>query len=441
MIPSLNLMALNAKGDADSKDTVRVKKESSDDEIEDEFIISDDSSDVVDVKEEPKPVEAPKSSEIRKKKRDYGAPDPRMYLKPSQIQKLQKQKGEDFSSQQKEPISARKHSKTESKIPEKKEIPKKKPISTFAGRTTAQDTNDNQEKRRIGVTTTAAAKQTTAKATKDHVNSKYVKETTEAVARAIKKASDATTPATTKSPVKTVKSPANTHTATAENKEIKETKKVPKLGIPPSCYDRPPSSRRRIEDTAVPSTTRDAATARVARKPAAGNGEVPSTSRKPAAARATPSDLDKRKDDSRIPATARTRKPVPITNEIDPMKESIRLRKESAKLFGDEFNEDLKDDHEWSELVEKENKLMINIKAGEIFDNSILNLYNEGSSKVVAKEGEDPFDVAMKELDAGFDAIHKQSMAEKELLEERALLLEQIRAGLVSDLDYVSAEK
>ena len=171
---------------------------------------------------------------------------------------------------------------------------------------------------------------------------------------------------------------------------------------------------------------------------------IPATSRRPGVSRMA-DDLNKKKDTAyRAPATARTKRPEPVVSEIDPMAESIRLRKESSKLFGYEFEEEPKSEIKWlDDLEEKEKLLMMNVKAGRLYDDSILNIFEEGSSRVVQKDGDDPFDVAMQMLDAGFEAIHKQSMAEKKLLDERARLLEQIRAELMIDrtAEYTSHEK
>lgn len=167
-----------------------------------------------------------------------------------------------------------------------------------------------------------------------------------------------------------------------------------------------------------------------------GKSEVPATSRVPAKTTAKASKPETR------PQTARTEKPKPIkpSSNLSVLEESILLRKQCAKDFCDEIGEaDVEIEEsgktgiDWLDyMAENEAKLMLNFDAQKVQEDSMLNLYESGAASVAsqAKPGEDPFDTIMRMMNAGFEAIHQQSMREKEILDERIMLINKLQEQL-----------
>ena len=449
-IPSLNLMAINAKTDAKNKDTVRAKKDEFSDDFEDDFVLDDDEPEKSEEKTEEKPHSVQVDFNPSKKRSLQGqAPDPHSYLKPSQIRQ-QTQKKEISGKTTKAPkydlVSARKPTKEETKIPEKRIQGKKTPITQQRG--TTETTKVNQKPTNIYASPSMLSdnrnkqlhiEQTAKKQTPSAVP---VKNTVSALKERIKRAENEASPSKVaqikQSPVKERVLRKDVDPPTSkQDQETKDTKKVNKGAQPPSCYYRPPSSRRHLDDK-TPATARTPATKQIpaTNRKATLENQAPTQARGKQATKITEkpgtSNVAKRTDVTKIPSTARNQRPAPIMKEISYIR-TEKERQEILKEFGEDFFDDIKDMGWLDELEENERKLEMNIKSGEAFDPSILNLYEAGSSQITPKEGEDEFDVAMRMMDAGFDAIHKQSMAEKELLDERSKLLEQIHAQLMID--------
>ena len=433
-IPSLNLMALNARNDTQNKETVRMKKEtSSEDDFIDDFVIDDNENEKV---EEP-PNETQIDLNPQKKRKLQGQPDPKSYLKPSQVQKIQ---GKEASLKQNKNIktdlvSARKQIREETKIPEKRSIPKrttpqnatpstakKTEVATAAnnkpGNISAAPSRitDNRDRKQNGPTPAAVAVKATAAALKDKITKA---ENEVSAAKNAPKASPTKISPVKERPVRKEATPTTLNKQPQEHKEVKKVK-----DHAPSCFYRPPSSRRNLDDK-TPATSRVPSKATQATKRPATTARNPPNPEKATAAKKTEAQ-------SRIPATARNKKPMSIAKEINPMMTESE-RNEVLKEYGEDFFDDINDMGWLDSLDEKERQLQMNFKAAEAFDPSILNLYEAGSSQITQKPGEDEFDVAVRMLDAGFEAIHQQSMAEKEMLDERAKLLEQIHAELLID--------
>ena len=445
-IPSLNLMALNAKNDSHTKETVRMKKEEfSDDDFDDDFILEDDekeekAEEKKEEKEEPVQIDF---NPVKKRNLQGQAPDPKSYLKPSQIKQQQQKretKEKPARAAKNDLVSARKPMREESKIPEK--------------RTQIKKSNVTQQQQKTAETRAPAAKQTNIYASPSMLSDNRSKQangpTPAAVAirqnaaamlkeRLAKANAESNTPSKPASQVKI--SPVKDgnvrkQTQLTNLKQDQEAKKVTKANQVPSCYYRPPSSRRHL-DEATPATSRvpTKATQAAQRKPAAQqqtrqqNGRNVQINDRPTT---TAAGARKVEVQGRIPATARNKKPSSLAKEINPIM-TEKERQEILKEYGEDFFDDIKDMGWLDDLSDKEKKLEMNFKAAEALDPSILNLYEAGASQIKQKPDEDEFDVAMRMLDAGFDVIHKQSMAEKALLEERNKLLDQIHAELLID--------
>ncbi|EAY10251.1 hypothetical protein TVAG_046730 [Trichomonas vaginalis G3] len=189
------------------------------------------------------------------------------------------------------------------------------------------------------------------------------------------------------------------------------------------------STARQIKDHPVSQLKRD-------KVPVTKNkieSNVPSTSR-------VPSKQVPQKTEKRPPQTARNERPKPIISVLD---ESIMLRKQCAKDFCDDLDEvdaELDDPRktgiDWlDDMAENEEKLMLNFDAERAQEDSMLNLYEAGASKAAQNinPNDDPFDNIMKMMNAGFDAIHQQSMRDKELLDERIMLIQKIQEQLKAE--------
>lgn len=150
---------------------------------------------------------------------------------------------------------------------------------------------------------------------------------------------------------------------------------------------------------------------------------------KPEKPKATPTTQTKRE----TPMTARNGRVRTVQEDIDPVAASKKLRAEIEKEFGQSVTEDdLK--MEWLDNMDEDvRRMSLNIQSDALYDNSILSIYQDSTADITPNDGETPYDTVKRMLDVGFDAIHQQNMAEKDLLTERISLLDKLHEELMKD--------